>query len=230
MCGRVVSTSASDALADLFRAEVALEREPPPNYNLAPTDPIRAVAETSGGRQLRVFRWGLVPSSAAAPGQGPLMINARAETVTTKGVFAHLLLGRRCIVPVDGFYEWQRLDDKRRQPFFAHPTNGDVLALAGLWDVWRGEGQVIPSLTIITTGANETMRLVHERMPVVLPADRWDLWLDPSMRETEHLRSLLVPAEADVVQLRPVSPAVNSVRNNTSDLLLPVPATGGTLF
>jgi putative SOS response-associated peptidase YedK len=154
------------------------------------------------------------------------MINARAETVTTKPVFARLLVRRRCIVPVDGFYEWQRLPGgKTKQPFFLHPAEGAVFAFAGLWDVWSGpEGQPVPNLTILTTAANETVAQVHDRMPVILPGENWDAWLDPGLRDVEALRSMLVPAAPGAVTLHRIADAVNNVRNNTADLLMPVTA------
>jgi putative SOS response-associated peptidase YedK len=196
MCGRVVSTTPTRALAGVFGAEPALDPEDRPDWNVAPTQPIRAVAEDDGGRRIGRYRWGLVPKSAQRIGAGPLMINARAETVTAKPVFARLLVRRRCIVPVDGFYEWQRQPGgKRKQPFFLHPAEGPVFAFAGLWDVWSGpDGEPVTNLTILTTAANQTVAQVHDRMPVILPTQNWDAWLDPGLRDVEELRSMLVPA------------------------------------
>lgn len=135
MCGRVVSTTPTRYLAGVFGAETAVDPEDRPDWNVAPTQRIRAVAEDHGGRQIGRYRWGLVAKSAERIGAGPLMINARAETVTTKAIFARLVR-RRCIVPVDGFYEWQRQPGgKKKQPFFLHPADGGVFAFAGLWDV-----------------------------------------------------------------------------------------------
>lgn len=233
MCGRVVSTTPTRDLAGVFGAETAVDPEDRPDWNVAPTQRIRAVAEDDGGRRIGRYRWGLVLQSAERIGAGPPMINARAETVSTKPIFARLLIRRRCVVPVDGFYEWQRLPGgKRKQPFFLHPADGGVFAFAGLWDVWPGpEGELIPNLTILTTAANKTVAQVHDRMPVILPTKNWDAWLDPGLRDVEALRSMLVPAAPEAVALYQVSDAVNSLRNNSPDLVLPVPAvTEGTLF
>jgi putative SOS response-associated peptidase YedK len=250
MCGRVVTSSASDAIAEFFDASLAIPAEYEPDYNRAPTEPIRAVItrRSSGGsgwgprihvagsrseaeagarhhehrRELRRFRWGLVPSSAKAIGDGPLMINARAETVTSKGIFARLLPYKRCVVPVDGFYEWQRTGDpKHKQPYLAYPPDGGLFAMAGLWDTWRDGEVVVPSLTIVTTAANGTMSPLHDRMPAILPPEAWARWLDPELQDPDELAGLLVPADDGVLALRPVSTLVNSVRNKGPEVLEP---------
>ena len=233
MCGRVVSTRPTRALAGVFGAETALDPEDHPDWNVAPTAPIRAVAEDDQGRRFGRYRWGLVAKSAPRVGAGPLMINARAETVASKPVYARLLVRRRCIIPVDGFYEWQRLPGgKKKQPFFLHPAEDPVFAFAGLWDVWAGpEGELVPNLTILTTTANETVAKIHDRMPVILPGANWDAWLDPGLRDVETLRSMLIPAASGAIALHPVSDAVNNVRNNSADLLVPVaPVPQAALF
>lgn len=224
MCGRVVTSSASDAMAELFGASLAIPAEHTPDYNRAPTEPVRAVVDRGrgDGRELRRFRWGLVPKSAKGLGEGPLMINARAETLTSKGIFARLLPWRRCVVPVDGFYEWQRTGGpKQKQPYLAAPPGGGLLALAGLWDTWRNGDVVVPSLTIVTTTANDTMRPLHDRMPAILPEGAWARWLDPELTDPVELTALLVPAAGDVLTLRPVSILVNSVRNKGPEVLDP---------
>lgn len=225
MCGRVVSTTPTSTLAGVFGTGKAIDPEDRPDWNLPPTERIRAVAEDrAGGRRIGRYRWGLVARSAERIGAGPLMINARAETVTSKGIFARLLARRRCVVPVDGFYEWRRRPgESKKQPFFLYPGAGGVFALAGLWDVWSGPAGVrVPNLTILTTVANQTVAQVHDRMPVILSTQNLDAWLDPALADPDALRSMLVPAAADVVSLHPVSEAVNSVRNNSADLVVPV--------
>lgn len=224
MCGRVVTTSASDALAEYFDASLAIAGEDEPDYNRAPTEPVRAVVDRGRGegRELRRFRWGLVPSSAKAVGDGPLMINARTETLTSKGIFARLLPYRRCVVPVDGFYEWQRsTGSKQKQPYLASPGEGGLFVLAGLWDTWRDGDHVVPSLTIVTTAANGTMRPLHDRMPAILTPEAWARWLDPELKDPEELAALLVPAADGALTLRPVSTLVNSVRNKGPEVLEP---------
>lgn len=235
MCGRVVSTTPTSTLAGVFGTDGAIDPEDRPDWNLPPTERIRAVAEDgAGGRRIGRYRWGLVARSAERIGAGPLMINARAETVTSKGIFARLLARRRCVVPVDGFYEWRRRpgERNRRQPFFLYPDTGGVFPLAGLWDVWSGPAGVrVPNLTILTTVANETVAQIHDRMPVILSTQNWDAWLDPGLRDSDALRSMLIPAAAGVVALHPVSEAVNRVRNNSADLVVPVAALPeGVLF
>ena len=224
MCGRVVTSSASDAIAEFFDASLTIPAEYEPDYNRAPTEPVRAVVDRGRGegRELRRFRWGLVPSSAKAIGDGPLMINARAETVTSKGIFARLLPYRRCVVPVDGFYEWQRTGNpKQKQPYLAFPPGGGLFVMAGLWDSWRDGDQVVPSLTIVTTAANGTMAPLHDRMPAILPPEAWARWLDPELKDPAELAALLVPSADDVLALRPVSTLVNSVRNKGPEVLDP---------
>jgi len=231
MCGRVVTSSATEALAALLDASLAVPAEHEPDYNRAPTEPLRAVVDRGRGegRELRRFRWGLVPKSAKSVGEGPPMINARAETLTSKGIFARLLPYRRCAVPVDGFYEWQRTGPpQRKQPYLATPPDGGLLVLAGLWDSWRDGEVVVPSLTIVTTAANGTMRPLHDRMPALLDAEGWARWLDPEVEDPAVLAPLLVPAADETLVLRPVSMLVNSVRNKGPEVLeSPEEAPGG---
>jgi putative SOS response-associated peptidase YedK len=234
MCGRVVSAAPSADLLDVFGVEATgSDLEFDADWNLAPTDPIRAVFEQRDGeRRLKRFRWGLVPASAKAVGDGPLMINARSETVADKPVFARLLARHRCIVPVEGFYEWRRAGGTgnttkirstgKKKPFFVHPPDG-LYAFAGLWDIWRRDEEIVPNLTILTTAANAPMQAVHDRMPVILPEETWDDWLDRDVDDPALLLSFLVPADDDVICLRPVSDAVNNVRNDGPELVLPVP-------
>lgn len=155
------------------------------------------------------------------------MINARAETLATKGAFKHAFAHRRCLVPVDGFYEWQRVPGQKvKQPYFVHRPDGEPLALAGLWEEWRGPdrdgSERLRSATIVTTTPNETMAAIHDRMPVILPPAVWDEWLSPTEDDLDALGRLLVPAPAELLVLRPVSTEVNSVRNQGSHLVGPV--------
>lgn len=221
MCGRMVSTTPSAALAGIFGAEVAVIGDDHADYNLAPTAPVRAVTDDGSRRCLSTFRWGLVPRSAKTVTAGPLMINARAETLTTKPVFARLLTRHRCIVPADGFYEWTAADDGSRQPWYLHPADGPVFAFAGLCDTWvdPANGQVIPNLTVITTTASPDVAPVHDRMPVILPGPARHRWLDPAVKDVAALMALLVPAAPGAIARYRVSSAANSVRNNSPELL-----------
>jgi len=222
MCGRFVSASPPDEVARYFRAqppETVLE----PSYNVAPTSDVYVVLEDGSVRRMEAFHWGLVPPWAPDPSIGNRMINARAETVATKSAFRNAFRRRRCIIPVDGFYEWAAVPGRRRkQPYYLHRPDGEPLALAGLWERWsdpdRPGGQ-LRSCTIITTSANDAVRRVHDRMPVILPPATWDRWLDPDEHDPDLLGRLLVPAPPSLLELYPVSTEVNDVRHKGSHLL-----------
>jgi putative SOS response-associated peptidase YedK len=224
MCGRFVAATPPDQVAAYFgaTAEALLD----PSWNVAPTNDVYAVLEDGGLRHLDAFRWGLIPSWAKDPKIGSRMINARAETLAEKNAYKAAFRKRRCLVPADGFYEWKALPgQKRKQPYFIHRTDGEPLAFAGLWEVWRGpdrDQEPLRTATIITTEANETMAPVHDRMPVILPASAWGEWLDRDLDDLEALGRLLVPAPT-LLTLRPVSTEVNSVRNKGPELIEAVP-------
>jgi putative SOS response-associated peptidase YedK len=229
MCGRFVSSSPPEQISAYFGAEVAAP-ELPISYNVAPTDDIYGVVDTPSGRRLEVFHWGLVPVWAKDTKIGQRMINARAETLATNGAFKRAFEKYRCIIPADGFYEWQTLPGvgpkgkPDKQPMFIHRLDGEPLALAGLWSTWRDraggvEAPWLHSVTIITTQANTTMAPVHDRMPVILSASAWSTWLDRRNTDVDSLGTLLVPATDDLLTLQPVGPAVNNVRNNGPELI-----------
>jgi putative SOS response-associated peptidase YedK len=221
MCGRFVAATPPDQVAAYFgaAAEALLE----PSWNVAPTNDVYAVLEDGGTRHLDAFRWGLIPSWAKDPKIGSRMINARAETLAEKNAYKAAFRKRRCLVPADGFYEWKALPgQKRKQPYFIHRADGEPVAFAGLWEVWRGperDQEPLRTATIITTEANETMAPVHDRMPVILPASAWGDWLDRDNDDLETLGRLLVPAPPTLLTLRPVSTEVNNVRNKGPELI-----------
>lgn len=224
MCGRFVSTSPPEELADYFGVDVVADAVLEPNYNVAPTTDVYAVVEDGGERHLDAFFWGLVPSWAKEPKVGSKMINARAETLATKNAFKKSFQTRRCIIPASGFYEWKKLDSKTKQPMFMTRPDGAPFAFAGLWSVWRGpdhDQEPLRSVTIITTTPNEVMAPIHDRMPVILPADVWSTWLDRDYDDLGALSRLLVPSPNDIIVTTPVSTKVNSVRNNGPELLEP---------
>jgi putative SOS response-associated peptidase YedK len=228
MCGRFVSSSTPDEIAQYFDAEPPAEAALEPSWNVAPTNDVYVVLTEGGTRRVAAHHWGLVPIWAASPAIGSKMINARAEGVATKNAFRHAFRKRRCIVPVDGFYEWRKLPGRRtKQPYFIARTNGEPLAFAGLWEEWRGPGrdgsQVLRSATIITTTPNDAMAKIHDRMPVILAPTTWDRWLDEGSGDVAALEALLVPAPGDLLVLRPVSTEVNQVRNKGAQLIEPVP-------
>lgn len=224
MCGRFVSSSSPADLAQYFGAEGTPTEALDQSWNVAPTNDVYVVHADGGVRRVDAFHWGLVPSWAKDPKVGSRMINARAETLATKGAFKPAFQRRRCIVPVDGFYEWHKVPgQKAKQPCFVHRPDDEPYAFAGLWAVWRGpdkdDSQRLRSTTIITTNANEAMAKIHDRMPVVLPASAWDEWLDPANDDIETLGRLLVPAPSELTVLRPVSTQVNKVANKGPELV-----------
>lgn len=228
MCGRFVSSSTPDEIAQYFDAEPAPEAALEPSWNVAPTNDVYVVLEDGGLRRVAPHHWGLVPIWASSPSMGSKMINARAEGLATKNAFKHAFRKRRCIVPVDGFYEWRKVPGQRtKQPYFISRPDGEPLAFAGLWEEWKGPerdgSQRLRSTTIITTTPNDLMATIHDRMPVILPPTAWDAWLDPANADLDALGHLLVPAPSDLLVLRPVSTEVNNVRNKGAHLIDPVP-------
>ena len=193
MCGRVVQARPLDELGELYAAEpdaaaVAALR---PRFNVAPTDPLAVVLVEDGHRRLSAHRWGLLPSSRPAATRAAPLINARAETILRNGLFRAAFERRRCLVPVDGFYEWQRLPD-RRQPWFIHRGDSEPLALAGIWAPWRDgpDGRLLGTCAIVTRAPAGIVARLHDRMPAVLPAAAWAPWLDPAA-STGALEDLL---------------------------------------
>ena len=227
MCGRYTSTTPPADLAAYFDVDEVVAEEQPPRYNVAPTDPVYAVADTKDDvRRLGTFRWGLVPFWADDPKVGARMINARAETLLDKSAFRDSFERRRCLVPADGFYEWEAVPGaKKKQPWYIRRADGDVLAFAGLWSSWRPKDQPdaprLVTCSIVTTEANAAISGIHDRMPVVLPPEAWDAWLDPGNDKVDDLRALLVPAPAELFELTRVGQDVSSVRNDGPHLIEP---------
>jgi putative SOS response-associated peptidase YedK len=221
VCGRFTQQRPTAELAALFDAEPPAA-ELQPTYNLAPTDDAAVVVERGDRRAIRAYRWGLIPSWAKDEKIASKLFNARAETLATSGAFRESFRRRRCIVPADGFYEWQRSGGVR-QPFLIQRADGAPLAMAGLWSGWRHPEteQVIRTFTIVTTAANGTLSAVHDRMPVILEPDCWARWLDPTIEDVTELSGLLVPAPEGELLLYPVRPLVNNVRNNGPELIQP---------
>lgn len=228
MCGRFAQPRSPEELARLFRATAVGDLDGD-RFNVAPTDPVSAVVEHHGERVLDTFRWGLVPFFADGPKARAPLINARAETVETSPAFRAAFARRRCIVPADAFYEWRRHHAPatgrviRSEPFAIRLRNDAPMAFAGLWAIWRdpATAQRLNSLAIVTGQPNELVATVHDRMPVILHPDDWDAWLDEAARPAE-LRPLLRPYPAEELQMYPVSPAVNNVRSQGAELLLPL--------
>jgi putative SOS response-associated peptidase YedK len=216
MCGRFAQRSDPKRLAGEFN--VADVPEVRPRYNIAPTQEILGVLASSDGREMKFFKWGLIPSWAKDASMGARFINARSETVDEKPAFREAFKKRRCIIPADGFYEWQRTEG-RKQPFFFQMRDESPFGFAGLWERWQGEGQLIESCTILTTQANEVLSPVHDRMPVILHSSDYELWLDEDVRKRELLKDLLHPYPASEMISHPVSTAINSPGNQGEKLI-----------
>ncbi|HVE64112.1 MAG TPA: SOS response-associated peptidase [Mycobacteriales bacterium] len=241
MCGRFSASMSTADLASFFGIrdpEVRTEALAP-SWNVAPTDSVHAVLERhprdeAGGRdetvvdrQLRACRWGLVPSWAKDRKVGARLINARAESVADKPAFRKAFLARRCLIPADGYYEWLRQADGRKQPFFIRRRDDVPVVLAGLYEIWRdpagpADGELLWSCTVVTTEACSAVRQIHDRMPVLLAPAAWDRWLDPAYDDAESLRALLVPPPPESIEAWPVSPLVSSVRNQGPQLVEPI--------
>ncbi len=230
MCGRYVSASSPALLAERFGVEEVRVDEHAQNYNVTPRTEVPVVAVSKGVRVLDRVRWGLVPSWAKTLSIGDRQINARADTIASKPAYKRAFRKRRCIIPADGFYEWQVIEGrKQKQPWFIRRRDGEPLAFAGLWEIWHDPDAPDPdgaprirSCVIVTTDANGLMRPIHDRMPVVLPESAWDRWLDPDFDDVERLQMLLVPAPDEEFEAWPVSLAVNKPANNGAELLEPV--------
>ncbi|HVS35806.1 MAG TPA: SOS response-associated peptidase [Gemmataceae bacterium] len=218
MCGRFFFLSAGPAVADLF--QLAGVPELAPRFNIAPTQPVLAVGlDKAGQRNVATFRWGLVPRWAADVKLAP--INARVETAADKPMFAEALRQRRCLIPADGYYEWQR-QGKAKQPFCFRPHDDRPFAFAGIWEAWCPEsGPPLLTCAILTTAANDLVRPVHDRMPLILDPRHYDLWIDRNVQEPAVLTDALRPVPADALHAYSVSPWVNDARHDDARCLEP---------
>jgi putative SOS response-associated peptidase YedK len=222
MCGRYTLTSAPEVLRALFR--YAEQPNFPPRYNVAPTQPIPIVRVNDGKREFVLMRWGLLPSWVKDPKTFSLLINARGESAAEKPAFRAAMKRRRCLIPADGFYEWQA-GGARKQPYFIHAKSGAPLAFAGLWETWTGpNGEELDTAAIVTTSANRTLQPIHDRMPVILAPDAFDLWLDTANVDARTAAALIAPAPDNLLEAYPISTEVNRVANDNPGLLEPVVA------
>ena len=223
MCGRYAVTSAPEEIRALFRYE---ERPNfPPRYNIAPTQPIAIVRLVDGKRQFALVRWGLLPSWVKDPNTFSLLVNARGESVCDKPAFRAAMKRRRCLIPADGFYEWKLTGGNRKQPFFVRAKSGAPLAFAGLWETWTGpNGEELETAVIVTTNANHTLAAIYDRMPAIVPPEAFDLWLDSAHVDAKTAEALIQPAPDDLLEVCPVSTAVNRTANDNAALLEPVVA------
>ncbi len=216
MCGRYASSRRPDDLVSFFEVEDTPDEMIPPSWNVAPTDPVYAVV-TKETRQLRVLRWGLVPSWSKDSKGAARMINARSESVREKPAFRKAYATRRCLVPADGYYEWKPEGTGKQAYYLSTPA---PLAMAGLYEHWKSpEGVWLSTCTIITTTAPDDLGQIHDRAPLLVPREHWSLWLDPSVPDPGDL---LIPGTAGLLDVWPVGAAVGNVRNNDRSLNAPV--------
>ena len=221
MCGRYAITSAPEALRALFG--YAEQPNFPARYNIAPTQPIPIVRFVDGKRELALVRWGLLPSWVKDPNAFSLIINARGESVCDKPAFRAAMKRRRCLIPADGFYEWQASGKGPKQPFYIHARSGMPVAFAGLWETWEGpNGEEVDTAVIVTTRANRTLSPLHDRMPVIIAPDAFDLWLNCGEVDARTAEALIAPAPDDLLEAWPVSAAVNRTANDNAALILPL--------
>jgi putative SOS response-associated peptidase YedK len=224
MCGRYVIFSTPEAIRALFR--YGEQPNFPPRYNIAPTQPIPIVRLVDGKPSFALMRWGLLPSWVEEPKTFPLLINARGESVLDKPAFRNAMRRRRCLIPTDGFYEWQAgAASGPKQPYFVRAKRGDSgapppLAFAGLWETWTGpNGEELDTAAIVTTDANRTLSAIHPRMPAFITAADFDRWLDCDAVPAEEAAALIKPADDALLEVYPISPAVNRVANDSEALI-----------
>ena len=221
MCGRFAITLPNDAMAQLFAAQPDNNLPDVPNYNVCPTTNIHVVTSTEeADRRLVSMRWGLLPSWYKKPNGGPLLINARAETIAEKPAFRDAVRKRRALVVATGFYEWTKTEDGARDPWYITPNDNGPLVMAAVWQEWSNpEGDTLRTCALVTTAANDTMAQIHHRMPVILSSDDWPLWLG----EAGHgAATLMRAASEDTLKMHRVDRAVNSNRASGPELITPV--------
>jgi putative SOS response-associated peptidase YedK len=233
MCGRYVIFSAPEAIRALFR--YGEQPNFPARYNIAPTQPIPIVRLLDGKRSFALMRWGLLPSWVEEPKTFPLLINARGESVLDKPAFRNAMRRRRCLVPTDGFYEWQAGGPAAapKQPYFVRARRGAdgaaaPLAFAGLWETWTGpNGEELDTAAIITTEANRALSALHSRMPVFIAPEDFERWLDCDGVPAEEVATLIKPADEALLEAYPISPSVNRVANDSEALIAPLSSPAG---
>ena len=221
MCGRYRLSRRKQMIEEYFETENEVDWEP--RYNIAPSQPVGIIRQdpSKPERHFSLARWGLIPSWATDASIGFKTINARAETVADKPAFRDAFVSRRCLLPADGFFEWSRRG-KEKQPFHFGMQDDSLFAFAGLWDRWKDpSGTVIESCTILTTTPNSLLVDVHDRMPVILRPDNYDLWLDPGFKDVKALAEVLAPFDAAKMRSFPVSTRINAVANDDPDCVVP---------
>ncbi|MBV2360088.1 SOS response-associated peptidase [Thalassococcus sp. CAU 1522] len=221
MCGRFALTLPPDAMAQLFDAVPGNDLPEVPNYNICPTNRVHAVMSEDGNRRLTAMRWGFLPHWYKTTNGGPLLINARAETIAEKPAFKAAARSRRCLIPASGFFEWTKDEEGTRYPWFIHPADDGPMVMAGVWQDWERDGEAHRTCAIVTCAAQGPVAEIHHRMPVILAPADWALWLG----EGGHgAAALMKAAPADALRLHRVDRAVNSNRASGPQLIAPVAA------
>ncbi|HYM77470.1 MAG TPA: SOS response-associated peptidase [Candidatus Dormibacteraeota bacterium] len=223
MCGRYRLSRRKQLVEEYFDTE-SDEPEWTPRYNIAPSQPVAVIRQNpkEPRRELSLMRWGLIPSWAKDPSVAARMINARSETAGTKPAFRDSFKSRRCLIPADGFYEWQRVG-KIKQPYCFEVGNAEMFAFAGIWDRWKDpSGNWVKTCSILTTTPNAMTAAVHDRMPVILDPDSYDLWLDPGVQDASWASELLKPYDAQLMRCYPISTRINHVANDDEECSAPV--------
>ncbi len=221
MCARYVITSPPSAIRALFGYDELPNF--PPRYNVAPTQPIPIVRLVDGKRQFALARWGFIPAWVKDPKKFSLLVNARGESALEKPAFRNAMRRRRCLIPADGFYDWR--DGVPRRPYFVHQKNSNApMAFAGLWETWTGpNGEELDTAAIVTTRANTMLSAVHDRMPVIVPPEAFNLWLDCAEVDATTAAALIIPAPESLLECYEVSTAVNRALNDDASLIEPAP-------
>ena len=219
MCGRMAITLPHDAMAQMFAASPSNDLPDVPNYNVCPTTQVGVVTSSEGMRRLRPMRWGFVPHWYDKPNGGPLLINARSETIAEKPAFREACRARRCLVAVSGFYEWERGDKDKPLPWYVTRSDGESMVFGGIWQDWGQGEDALTSFAIVTTGANAAMGKIHHRLPVILAPDQWLLWLG---EDGKGAARLMKSAPEDTLTFTRVGTAVNSNKASGETLISPL--------
>ncbi|MEO9825468.1 MAG: SOS response-associated peptidase [Paracoccaceae bacterium] len=219
MCGRFAITLPDDAMAALFEAAPANDLPQIPNYNVCPTNQVHTITSDAGTRHLRPMRWGFLPHWYKAPNGGPLLINARSETIAEKPAFKAACRERRCLIPATGFYEWTKDADENRLPWYIHTQSEEPIVFAGIFQTWDKGETPLTTCAIVTTPANTSMSKIHHRMPVILSKSDWPLWLGEAGKGAA---TLMQAAPEDALTFHRVDPQVNSNKAHGPDLIEPL--------
>jgi putative SOS response-associated peptidase YedK len=221
MCGRFTLTATFEEIIDRFDIAAFLEEENyAPSFNIAPSQAVLAVINDGKSNRMGFLKWGLVPPWAKDAAIGHKMINARAETISEKPSFRTAFKKKRCLVIADSFFEWKRHEDNSKTPMRIKLKSDDLFAMAGIWEAWKSpEGKTLYTCSVITTGPNELMKDIHDRMPVILKPDDEKIWINPTISDANELNKLLVPFDENLMETYEVSSLVNSPKNNSVELI-----------